>query len=63
MRDRGHGPSTLSRELGVSRFTIQRWLAGSATPRAHVLVRLAIALGTTAEDLLSPKQQAERSAP
>ena len=51
-RDRDLSQEQLAEALDVSRFATQRWEAGTNTPRAETLQRIAAYFGTTTDELM-----------
>lgn len=46
----------LAENLGVSRITVHKWESGRTLPRAKRLREVAVALGTTAAELLNEER-------
>lgn len=54
LSDRGISQSELARRLGVSRSGINKYVMGLSAPSPRNIMRMASALGVTADDILMP---------
>lgn len=58
---RGWSVAELARRAGVHRSTIRKLEAGRSHPLAHIVARLAAALGVTPEQLTPPDDPLDRA--